>query len=310
MRQIGSLSDTERAEVFADYLVTQGITAHAEKEQDRWAIWIRDENDVERARSELSAYEQDPSAEQYRAVRQQAQQLREEQHRQQQTAVRRTVEMRRQWNQPLARRAPLIVTLIGLCVVVAITSNFGAPTRVAGQPRYGVVIRALSFCDLERYRVDGDGLREIRHGQLWRVITPIFLHYGLIHLGFNLFWLYYLGAQIEVRRGTWSLAWMILAMAAGSNLLQYFVGGGPNFLGISGVNYGLLGFIWMKKVFDPSSGFLVSDSTIVFLLLFLVLGFVGAFQSMVGQLANWAHLGGLIVGMAIGYAPVVWPRRG
>jgi GlpG protein len=98
-------------------------------------------------------------------------------------------------------------------------------------------------------------------------------------------------------------------MAVVSNLLQYFVGGGPNFLGISGVNYGLLGYIWMQKTFNPSSGFLVSDSTIVILLLFLVLGFVGAFDRMVGGVANWAHLGGLIAGMALGYFPVLRQRR-
>ena len=84
------------------------------------------------------------------------------------------------------------------------------------------------------------------------------------------------------------------------------------FLGISGVIYGLLGYIWMKKVFEPHSGFLVSDATILILLLFLVLGFVGAFDGLMGErsgVANWAHAGGLVAGMAIGYLPVWWARQ-
>jgi GlpG protein len=311
MRQIGSLADAERSQLFADYLQTQGISAHAEPDDAEWVIWVRDENDVERARDELGTFLRDPSASRYREVARQARRLRDEQQRQQQAAARRTIDMRRYWNRPIVRRAPLTVFLIGSCVFVALASNFGIQPTVAGRTQYGVVIRTLAFSDLDRFQQNGgvDGLSEIRRGQLWRLVTPIFLHYGLIHLGFNMFWLYYLGIQIEMRRGSWALAAMTLVMAVSSNLLQYFVGGGPNFLGISGVNYGLLGYIWMQKTFDPSSGFLVSDSTIVILLLFLVFGFVGAFEGVFGRVANWAHLGGLLAGMAIGYAPVLRQRR-
>lgn len=197
------------------------------------------------------------------------------------------------------------MTLIGLCLFVALASGFG-------QRPEGVVMRTLSFCDPVLFLQTHDGLQQIRQGQLWRLLTPIFLHHGAIHLVFNLYWLYSLGTQIEARRGTWALGSMILAIAVISNLLQYFLGHSPLFLGISGVVYGLLGYIWMKKMFDPHSGFLVSDSTILILLLFLVLGFVGAFDGMMGtqtRVANWAHAGGLAVGVAIGYAPVWWARR-
>ena len=45
---------------------------------------------------------------------------------------------------------------------------------------------------------------------------------------------------------------LVLVIAALSNLGQYFVSG-PNFCGISGVVYGLFGYIWMKGRFDPAS---------------------------------------------------------
>ena len=242
MRQIGSLVDEQRAVVFADFLVTQGIVAHAEQDEDAWAIWVRDENDVERARSELSTYLEDPVAGRYHQVRQQARQLREEQVRQQQQAARRTIDMRRRWSQPLARQAPLVMTLIGLCVFVALASGLG-------QRRDGVVMRTLSFCDPVRYLLQTqDGLQQIRQGQLWRLLTPIFLHLGWLHLVFNLFWLYYLGSQIEARRGTWFLGWMILVIAVLSNLLQYFVGQSPMFLG------DLRGRLWVARLHLDEEG--------------------------------------------------------
>ena len=47
MRQVGSLSSEADAHRFAAYLVTQGVEAHAEEDGDAWAIWVRDENDME-----------------------------------------------------------------------------------------------------------------------------------------------------------------------------------------------------------------------------------------------------------------------
>ena len=285
-------------------MATLGITAQADQDGAGWAIWVRDENDVPRAREELSIYQQDPTASRYHEVGQQARRLRDEELRRQRAAARRTIDMRRHWARPMVRQAPLVMTLIGLCVVVALTSNFGSNQK-------GTVMRALSFCDPVQFAQTRDGLQQIRHGQLWRLVTPVFLHFGVIHLVFNLLWLYYLGAQVEMRRGTWVFAGIVLTIAVLSNLLQYFAGRSPMFLGISGVNYGLLGYIWMRKRFDPRSGFVISDSTIMILLLFLILGFVGAFDQMLGaqsSVANWAHAGGLGVGVAMGYAPIWWQR--
>jgi GlpG protein len=305
MRQIGFLADQQRARVFTDFLTVQGVTAHAEQEDGNWVIWVRDENDVERARSELTSYQREPDDARYQNVTQQAEQLKQQIVRERQRVARQTVSMRQQWNQPLARRAPLVMTLIGLCIFVGLVTGFG-------KQQLGVVMRTLSFADGIVYTQTQDGLRQIREGQIWRLVTPIFLHFGPIHLVFNLFWLYYLGTQIEVRRGTVKLGLIILGTAVFSNALQYIVGRSPMFLGISGVNYGLLGYIWMKKVFDPRSDFFLSDTTIFILLFFMFLGFAGILDGMSGDntgVANWAHAGGLLAGMAIGYAPVWWQRR-
>ena len=65
------------------------------------------------------------------------------------------------------------------------------------------------------------------------------------------------GHAEEARQGTWRLASLVVVIAALSNLGQYYVSG-PNFFGISGVVYGLFGYIWMKGKFDPASGLFVN----------------------------------------------------
>ena len=94
---------------------------------------------------------------------------------------------------------------------------------------------------------------------------------------------------------------MVLAIAVASNLVQYWASG-PAFGGMSGVVYGLFGYLWMKSRFDPWSGMHMDQQTVVILIAWFFLCMTG----WVGPIANWAHGVGLVVGMAIGYAPTAW----
>ena len=71
-----------------------------------------------------------------------------------------------------------------------------------------------------------------------------------------------------------------------------------------GVVFGLFGYVWMKTIFDPGSGIFISQITIVIMVVyfFVCLSGVGIFSN----IANTAHAVGLVVGLAIGYAPVMW----
>jgi membrane associated rhomboid family serine protease len=133
-------------------------------------------------------------------------------------------------------------------------------------------------------------------GEVWRVITPIFIHFGPLHILFNLLWLRDLGSMIEGRQSTWYLGLLVLVMAIGSNVAQFLVSG-PVFGGMSGVVYGLLGYVWLRGKFDPASGLFLHQSTVVMMMIWFVAGYTG----ILGNIANTAHAAGLGIGAAWGY---------
>ncbi|GAA0207648.1 hypothetical protein GCM10009123_13940 [Kangiella japonica] len=151
----------------------------------------------------------------------------------------------------------------------------------------------------------------IQQGQLHRLVTPIFLHFMIgslpIHLIFNMMWLWDLGGSIEKDRGPWYLLTLVLIIGIASNMAQYFteywmegyVSSRYIFGGMSGVVYGLLGFIFMRRKFDPFYRVPLHPGIMQFMLIWLVLGFVLNSTGMVG-IANAAHLIGLVAGGALG----------
>lgn len=148
----------------------------------------------------------------------------------------------------------------------------------------------------------------IRHGQLWRLVTPILLHANLIHIAFNLMWIIYLGSMIEPRlRGKQYLI-LIGTIAAISNTAQYLISG-PAFLGISGVICGLAGFISTRQRIAPWEAYPLPRQVYQFLIFWIsllialsLLMFLLSFQGVnfALQFGNTAHVVGLLTGKIIG----------
>ena len=134
--------------------------------------------------------------------------------------------------------APISGVLIGLSIVVAILSRLGADDGV------------LMHLFISTTGTESGLLPEVLHGQAWRLLTPIFIHFGFIHLLFNLLWLKDLGAMIERLGSPRLFLSLVVVIGIVSNVGQYLIYG-PFFGGMSGVVYGLLGFVWMKSKFDP-----------------------------------------------------------
>jgi GlpG protein len=66
---------------------------------------------------------------------------------------------------------------------------------------------------------------------------------------------------------------------------------------MSGVIYGLLGYVWLRGKFDPASGLFLHPSTVTM----MIIWFFACFTRWLGPIGNWAHAAGLVMGMAWGY---------
>jgi GlpG protein len=139
-------------------------------------------------------------------------------------------------------------------------------------------------------------------GQYWRWLTPIFLHFGWLHITFNSLWMWELGGQVEQRLGSPSLVALVLICGIGSNIAQGWYGGPSLFGGMSGVVYGLLGFCWIYSLMFPLGGLQIPRGIVIFMLVWLVFGMVGSTEALgFGSIANAAHLAGLVLGCLCGF---------
>ncbi len=148
-------------------------------------------------------------------------------------------------------------------------------------------------------------LREtLASGQIWRLISPDFLHFSWTHIIFNSVMLWFLGSQIEWFDGKARLISLFVFTSLVSNGLQYFVSG-PLFGGLSGVVYGILGYCWLSQRRVPRFQF--PPALVTFAVVWMVIGFTPLPEVLgLGRMANEAHLGGFIAGIALA---VVLPVR-
>jgi GlpG protein len=304
MRQIGTLPYQAQAERFTAYLITRGISAMAEEDGEAWLIWVRDEDQLEPAQEALQEFTSNPDDPRYRGVVREAAERLHQEARQREQARRNYVAMSDRWRRGQTGNIPLVKTVIGLCVVIFLLLMGG---------RLSIAYRTLAFCDtIQRQDWNADSAADraidIRRGEIWRLVTPAFMHVDPLHLVFNMIWFYLFGSQIERRQGALRLVLLIFATALLSNAAQGLaptnwgqLSGTHAFLGLSGVVYGLLGYLWIKTVHDPGSGLFVSGSTVAFLVIWLLLGVTGVLGTFGMPIANMAHVVGLLSGLGLAY---------
>jgi GlpG protein len=184
----------------------------------------------------------------------------------------------------------LTVTLIVLSVVASLPTLMGG----AGAPAPLLIATPGS-----------PGFAEVLSGEVWRLITPIFVHFGILHLLFNMMWLWDLGRTLELAKGRVFLATFVAATGILANVAQYAIAQSPNFGGMSGVVYALLGYVWMQGRVNPGYGIALHQQTVIMMLVWYVLCWTG----LVGPIANWAHTAGLVLGVAWGFFDRSSPRR-
>jgi GlpG protein len=287
MRQLGTVPDQAMAQRFADYLLTTGIPLSVDPAPGGWAIWVRNEDDLDEARRRFAEFSAAPDAPIYREAARPAEQLRADQQRRAAAAKKNLVNVGRRWGRGGgAARAPVTYLLLGASIVVGVLTGLGS--------NQSMVVHF--FFDYEWNTPDGPILAHAWETEPWRLITPIFLHFSIWHILFNMMWLVQLGQVIETLRGSVRFALMVLVIALTSNIAQFWWSGNPYGGGMSGVVYGLFGYVWMKSWYERNSGFYVTQNMVFWMIGWFVLCLTG----LMGPIGNAAHGVGLLVGVILG----------
>jgi GlpG protein len=171
----------------------------------------------------------------------------------------------------------------------------------------------LSFVD---YSVQGDYIYfsnlndTLASGQWWRLLTPMLIHFGILHLAMNTLWFWELGRRIEARQGAVMLLGLTLLFSLAANFAQYLHAGPSLFGGLSGVLYGLLGHCWIFQRLAPTPAYRLPPGVLVMMLAWLLICMTGIFELLqFGAIANAAHVGGLLAGCLTGLLGGALARR-
>jgi GlpG protein len=284
MRRIGTIADKARARQFADHLFGLGIENEVEPDGEAFAVWVHDEDQLAQAAEELAAFEANPADPRFADTARQGRDAWRDAEQQARDARARTIDMRTAMAAQRAETMPVFtMALIGFSAFVFYLQQFVTPETHATEAALMISARTDAW------------FPEVKQGELWRLFTPMFLHFGFIHILFNMMWTWDLGGVLERVHGIVTFASMVIVFSLGGNLLQYLLVG-PGFGGMSGVVFGLLGFMWMKTVWDPRVPYQLPMTTVWLMGIWFVVCWTGAF----GPIANWAHTGGLLGGMVWG----------
>lgn len=292
MRKIGIVQTNEQATSLGDFLFLKGVANTVEEGNDgAWEIWVHDDDQLEEAQRCMAEFNEEDHASELQALRKKAARERRRKDRKERSGQKAVIEGYQVWSGP--GTTPMGYFTV---ILMVISCGFFLLAQMQRQGGYPDLLYITSVDEQGGYLQWQEGLSEIRQGQVWRLVTPIFMHFGWIHLIFNMMWLADLGSMIERSKGTWFLVLLVLLTAVVSNLGQYLVSS-PYFGGMSGVVYALLGYAWMLSRYDPSKGVRLHQTTVTMMLVWFVLCFTGV----LGPIANTAHAVGLGLGVGWGF---------
>lgn len=288
MKKLTSREDRREAQFLRDALVGGDVPATLKLEADGgYGVWVDAHSDMPLAEELLAAFVADPRDPRIADLAARAGVTRRTRTAEEREAQRRTE--RAQVEQARAHSAPAIGTVsLGLILLSCIVAYFSYDNDVG---------------DLHRDLFGFDWAAITLRGEWWRFFLPVFFHIGWLHLIFNLMWVHQLGSAIEYHFRSRYLLLQALVFGVGGVLAEGFIARGSA-MGLSGLVYGLLGFVWVRGRLDPRSPIMPAQSTIIFMLFWMLLGFTDVIH-----MANWAHAGGLVLGMLWGAVSAGFARR-
>lgn len=134
----------------------------------------------------------------------------------------------------------------------------------------------------------------IRNGEIYRLVTGIFLHANILHLAFNCYALFILGSQLESFLG--KVRYLIIYLFGGiaGALFSMIFGGDAASIGASGAIFGLMGaLLYFGYHYKVYLGNVIKSQILPLIVLNLAIGFLS------NGIDNAAHIGGLIGGTLI-----------
>jgi GlpG protein len=179
--------------------------------------------------------------------------------------------------------------IIALAIFVTLLTNFGLNNFL--EPFLFIKINLNSSFE-NTYLINNEW---------WRLITPAFLHFSITHLVFNCLWIYILGSRIEKLDGLSIFLFIFILTGILSNVGQFFWTQQYLFGGLSGSVYGLLGYCFIIELDGRHGRYGLPEALYLFMFIWLLVGFTGVLSFFgFGNVANTAHLVGMIAGFIIG----------
>ncbi|MFE8071921.1 rhomboid family intramembrane serine protease [Marinobacteraceae bacterium S3BR75-40.1] len=275
MHRLTDLPADVDLETFSRWLNSQGVEHRVTEENGRQVLWLEDERLLRPVGLALQQYQQNPALQ--RAMRESPSEVR--------------MRYSSHW-QAHPKQAPFVFATLVVAALIAWFTGFG---------RQGPM-QWLLFVDPTQWELGSMAARwdawlaTMGAGQWWRVLTPDLLHFSVSHLLFNGVMLWFLGSQIEVREKWGRFLGLLLVSSLTANLTQYLITG-PLFGGLSGVVYGALGYVWLSQQFGRR--FVMPPALMTVAMVWVVLGLTPLPEALgIGRMANGAHLGGLLGGLA------------
>lgn len=275
MYRVKQLDTSVNLAGFSQWLREQGVAHRISEEGGFQVLWLENPDHTEPVLAALDRFLAEPA-------------LRQAVERQNRSPV----HVGGRW-QPSPRHAPMVLGVIIVGVLMAWVTDLGR----------NEVAAMMMFVDYRYYdwstlagRLDAVA-NTLAGGQVWRLVTPDFLHFSWTHIIFNAVMLWFLGSQVEWFDGRGRLLILFLATSIFSNGLQFLVSG-PLFGGLSGVVYGILGYCWLGQRKTPRFQF--PPALVTFAVGWMVIGFTPLPEVLgLGRMANEAHLGGFVSGLAL-----------
>jgi len=353
MRLIGTLDHELEARKFSAYLQRLGIESSidpsfdATNQQFLYSIWIHNEDQIAEAMREFTTFQQNPADRQYNVPITEHIQTEQENPPSEAIEVPRSPPLRGtsfflglcilvylfnviqliSLSKEGIKEAPITSTQIALLYDIpptletALKTNDPKEIEAAEHTpfwRGAYTLFLLKVKGADTALAEGSLFIKIRQGEIWRLFSPAVLHSDLLHILFNMLWLWMLGRQVEKRIGLFRYVLLTLILGVITNTAQYLMSG-PFFLGYSGIVLGLAGFIWYREKVAPWEGYPLQRSVIIFLSLFVLAMFaiqLGSFllilfsnTSFNPNIANTAHIIGALSGVLLARLPYFSARR-